>query len=74
LATLNESRQPIERLALKGDYFNSAVVSDKTQRAFVVEHPITIKWEGPQGDGTMCIRAAMYSPYPVSLNQDYCIK
>jgi hypothetical protein len=50
-----------------------------TQPFFVVEHPITIEWSVHDDKGELkpfsqCIRIASYSPFPVSLNEKFCVR
>jgi hypothetical protein len=50
-----------------------------TQKLYVVEHPITIKWQTVDNNGVpktsvQCARIASYSPFPVSLNERFCVR
>lgn len=72
LQALNSARQPIQRMVEKGDFHTSALLDAKLQRAFIVEHPITIKWDGPDGKGSVCLRSSIYSPFPINIGKEYC--
>jgi hypothetical protein len=50
-----------------------------TRTFFVVEHPITIEWSVHDDKGELkpfsqCIRISSYSPFPVSLNEKFCVR
>lgn len=41
---------------------------------YIVDHPITAVWRLPNGETQVqCMRAATYSPFPVSLGAEYCV-
>jgi hypothetical protein len=50
-----------------------------TQTFYVVEHPLTIEWlvrddKGELKPSVQCVRIASYSPFPVSLNENFCVR
>lgn len=52
---------------------------DFKKKFYVVEHPLTIEWLALAPDGKVtssvqCIRIASYSPFPVSLNDKFCVR
>jgi hypothetical protein len=73
LELLKDSRGPIPRLSDKFD-FQASIMAGDTQLVFIVEHPVTVQWSGPEGEGSICIRTAAYSPFPVSVGQSYCVR
>jgi len=73
LDLLKGSREPISSLPAKV-FTVSALAIEKPERVFVVEHPVTVKWIGPSGQGSTCLKAALYSPFPVSIGSDYCVR
>jgi hypothetical protein len=56
------------------------IAYDATQKFYVVEHPITIEWQARDSIGSLksssvqCVRIASYSPFPVSLNERFCVR
>jgi hypothetical protein len=53
---------------------------DSTRKFYIVEHPITIEWQTRDNLGSLrsssiqCARIASYSPFPVSLNERFCVR
>jgi hypothetical protein len=53
---------------------------DFNRTFYVVEHPLTIEWlardnaTGTIRSSVQCIRIASYSPFPVSLNDKFCVR
>ena len=56
------------------------ITYDSTRKFYVVEHPITIEWQTRDSIGSLksssvqCARIASYSPFPVSLNERFCVR
>jgi hypothetical protein len=73
IRALKSSRQPIKWITEKGVANYGDLLRGRSQ-AFLVEHPVTVKWSGLEGSGSICITVASYSPYPVNLGQDYCVR
>ncbi|WP_156944933.1 hypothetical protein [Bradyrhizobium sp. Ec3.3] len=60
-----------------GPSIDGSYAFDKT--FYVVEHPLTIEWlvhtpDGKSVSSVQCIKIASYSPFPVSLSQQFCIR
>lgn len=54
------------------DSKNALSRKDKpSEPLFLVEHPITIRWEG-DNPRWQCILVSSYSAFPVNLGEDFC--
>jgi hypothetical protein len=73
LQALKNASLPITQIPEKGS-FRVSMTADFLDRVFIVEHPISIVWRGPEGTGSACLRAAYYSLFPVSIGENYCAK
>jgi hypothetical protein len=72
IKALKEARRFGSELTDKGIFF-SFFLRGSVRRVFIVEHPISLHWFDPGGRHTVCIKVASYSPFPVSLDDSYCM-
>ncbi|SHG20623.1 hypothetical protein [Bradyrhizobium erythrophlei] len=72
LARLRESPESLEISTVDGTA-RIQMPSNAAANAplFLVEHPITIRWEG-NNPSSQCILVASYSAFPVNLGEDFC--
>lgn len=72
LEPLKSAPGSIGELSEKGRYFGFSL-KGAGKRVFIVEHPISLHWFSPEDRHTMCIKVASYSPFPISLDENYCV-
>lgn len=74
LQALHDSSGSLGEISDKSVYTASAPIKAASERVFIVEHPISVHWFDPAGRHSTCVTVASYSPFPINLDQKYCIR
>jgi hypothetical protein len=75
LLALEKSREGLGGLpATGGEVSLSALTRDDANEVYIIEHPVSVHWFSSDQRSATCIIIASYSPFPISVGQDYCIR